>query len=215
MCKARRLGVSESLLRTRLRRWLSFEPPARWLLIEPDPELRRIVLFEMEPELALPVAGCSPDECTDPAILELALPCVLPSKAATVRRLLPAGTELTVLEIHPVAPELQAHLARYLPEHSKDLVGIASRWGDFQRIARTMLIAAGLPPEGLLVRDAARPGWKRGLEATIGVVCDAATAAELPKGCHAIIFTLLGESAFKHLRQMESALTTAADAPTR
>lgn len=212
--KARRIGVSESLLRTRLRRWLSFEPPARWLLLEPDPELRRLVLFEMEPQLALPVTGCSPDDCANTElanhdILDRSLPCVLPSKAANVRRLLPAGTELTVLEIHPVAPELQSHLARYLPEHSKELVGIASRWADFQRIARTMLIAAGLPPEGLLVRDAARPGWKRGLEATIGVVCDAATAAELPKGCHPLIFTLLGESAFKHLRQVEAALTGA------
>jgi len=207
--KARRLGVSESQLRTRLHRWLSFEPPARWLLIEPDPELRRLVIYEMESELALPVAGCSLDECANPAILDRALPCVLPSKAANVRRLLPAGTELTVLEIHPVAPELQAHLARYLPEHSKELVGIASRWSDFQRIARTMLIAAGLPPESLLVRDASRPGWKRGLEATIGVVCDAATAAELPKACHPLIFTLLGEQAFNHLRKMEAALTNA------
>jgi GntR family transcriptional regulator len=213
--KARRLGISESQLRVRLRRWLSFEPPARWLLIEPDPELRRIVLFEMEPELALPVAGCSPDDCANPGILERTLPCVLPSKAANVRRLLPSGTELTVLEIHPVAPELYAHLARYMPDHAKDLVGIVSRWADFQRIARTMLIAAGLPPEGLLVRDAARPGWKRGLEATIGVVCDAATAAELPKGCHPLIFTLLGEPAFKHLRQIEAALTSTADSLTR
>jgi GntR family transcriptional regulator len=207
--KARRIGVSESELRTRLRRWLSFEPPARWLLIEPDPELRRLVIFEMEPELALPVTGCSPDDCATPETLDRALPCVLPSKAANVRSLLPSGTELAILEIHPVAPELQAHLARYLPEHSKELVGIASRWGDFQRIARTMLIAAGLPPEGLLVRDASRPGWKRGLDATIGVVCDAATAAELPKGCHPLVFTLLGEQAFNHLRQIEAALTGA------
>jgi GntR family transcriptional regulator len=197
------------MLRTHLQRWLSFEPPARWLLIEPDPELRRIVLFELEPQLALPVAGCSPDDCANPEIFDRALPCVLPSKAANVRKLMPAGTELTVLEIHPVAPELQAHLARYRPEHSIELVGIVSRWGDFQRIARTMLIAAGLPPEGLLVRDASRPGWKRGLEATIGVVCDAATAAELPRGCHPLVFTLLGEAAFKHLRQVEAALASA------
>ena len=30
--KARKIGVADSLLRARLRRWLSFEPPARWLL---------------------------------------------------------------------------------------------------------------------------------------------------------------------------------------
>jgi DNA-binding transcriptional regulator YhcF (GntR family) len=205
--KARRLGAAEGLVRERLRRWLSFEPPARWLLIEPDPELRRLVIFEMEQELAFPAAGCAPDECAAPGVLERSIPAVLPSKAAMVRQLLPAGTELTVLPVQPVSPELQTYLQKYLPEHASDLVGIASRWSEFQRIARTMLVAAGLTPQSLLVRDATRPGWKRGLETTSAVVCDAATAAELPQGCFPLVFRLLGESGFAQLRQMETALS--------
>jgi DNA-binding transcriptional regulator YhcF (GntR family) len=207
--RARKLGTPEALLRARLRRWLSFEPPARWLLIEPDPELRRIVMFEMEEQLALPVAGCGPDECCRGQWLERSLPAVLPSKAAAVRQLLPAGTDLTVLQVQPVSPELQANLQRYLPEHSGDLIGIASRWSEFQRIARTLLIAVGLAPESLLVSDAARPGWKRGLEAATAVVCDAATARELPPRCFPLVFRLLGDLSFEHLRAIESAVTAA------
>ena len=205
--RARKLGAPEALLRARLRRWLSFEPPARWLLIEPDPELRRIVMFEMEEGLALPVTGCSPDECCRHDRLERSLPAVLPSKAAGVRQLLPAGTDLTVLQVQPVSPELQAHLQRYLPEHSKDLIGIASRWSEFQRIGRTLLIAIGLSPESLVVCDATRPGWKRGLETTSGVVCDAATARELPPRCFPLVFRLLGDVSFQHLRAIESAVS--------
>jgi len=214
--KARKLGAPETLLRARLRRWLSFEPPARWLLIEPDPELRRIVMLEMEQELALPVAGCAPEECVEQArnagLLTRALPVVLPSKAIRVRQILPAGVELAVLKVQPVSPELQAHLQRYLPEHSKDLIAIASRWSEFQRIGRTLLIAAGLAPESLLVCDATRPGWKRGLEAASGVVCDAVTAAELPAGCFPLVFRLLGEESFAHLRGIEAALSAGAPA---
>lgn len=206
--KARKLGAPEALVRERLRRWLSFEPPARWLLIEPDPELRRLVIFEMEHELALPVSGCAPEECCVPDILDRSIPAVLPSKAPMVRQLLPAGTTLTVLEVQPVSPELQTYLQKYLPEHATDLVGIASRWSEFQRIARTMLVAAGLPPESLLIRDATRLGWKRGLDATSAVVCDSATAAELPQGCFPLTFRLLGESGFAHLRQIESTVGT-------
>jgi GntR family transcriptional regulator len=207
--KARKLGAPEALVRERLRRWLSFEPPARWLLIEPDPELRRLVIFEMEQELAFPVTGCAPDECGTPEMLERAIPAVLPSKAAAVRQLLPAGTELTVLQVQPVSPELLTYLQKYLPEHAGDLIGIASRWSEFQRIARTMLIAVGLTPESLLVRDAKRAGWKRGLDATSGVVCDAATAQELPSACFPIVFRLLGEGGFAQLRQIEDAIGTA------
>ena len=137
--KARKLGASESLLKARLRNWLTHEPPARWLLIEPDPELRTIVLHELEPELALPIAGCTTDDCCEPARLEGAMALVLPSKAAVVRKLLPPSVELTVLQVHPVAPELHAYLQRYLPEHSKDLVGIASRWSEFQRDRKSVV----------------------------------------------------------------------------
>ena len=131
---------------------------------------------------------------------------VPPSKAEIVRKLLPSGTELTVLQVHPVSPELLAHWQRYMPEHAGELVGIASRWKEFQRIAQTMLIAAGLSPESLLVRDAAEQGWKRGLDATVGVVCDTLTALELPAGVHPLRFTLLDVATLAELRQQEEQL---------
>ncbi|MGA2167106.1 MAG: GntR family transcriptional regulator [Terracidiphilus sp.] len=203
MASARKLGAPELLVRERLRRWLALTPPSRWLVIDPDPELRRIVIHEMEQALALPIAGCAPEQCAQPGLLEGSMPVTVPSKAAAVRKLLPAGIELTVLEVHPVSLELLAHLQRYLPEHAGELVGIASRWKEFQRIAQTLLIAAGLSPESLLVRDATQPGWKRGLEAASGVVCDAVTALELPKGAFPLRFTLLDGPTLAGLRKQE------------
>jgi DNA-binding transcriptional regulator YhcF (GntR family) len=214
VAKARKQGASETLLRGRLHRWLAIEPPSRWLVIEPDPELRRIVIHEMAEALALPVIGCAADECATPAMLDEligSMPVVLPSKAAAVRKLLPAGTELTTLEVHPVAPELQKYLQRYLPEHGSDLIGIASRWSEFQRIGRTMLVAAGLSPESLLVRDPTKPGWKRGLDATAGVVCDSVTALELPAGVFPMRFILLDAASLAPLQEMEATLTGNAD----
>ena len=204
--QARKLGVSDALLKARLRRWLDMEPPARWLIIEPDPELRNIVICEMEHALALPVVGCLPDECNTRGMLDGSMAVVLPSKSAAVRKLLPAGKELTTLQVHPVTHELQAYLQRYMPAHSNDLIGIASRWSDFQRIAQTMLAAAGIAPQCLLVRDAMRPGWKRGLDATAAVVCDAAIESELPRGSHAIVFRLLGDATLADLRSREESL---------
>src|SRR3569833_1221679 len=145
--RARKLGASDALLKSRLRRWLALEPPARWLIIEPDPELRQIVLCELEETLSLPIVGCGFGDCVSPAVLDGSIPAVLPSKAARVRKLLPAGKELVTLQIHPVSLELQSYLQRYVPSHSSDLVGIASRWGEFQRIAQTMHDAAGFAPE--------------------------------------------------------------------
>jgi DNA-binding transcriptional regulator YhcF (GntR family) len=213
--KARKLGASESLVRDRLQRWLAMEPPARWLLIEPDPALAAIVLHEIEPALTLPIADCRPEQCRDTVASGNAMPLVLPSKAAAVRQLLPPERDLTVLQVQPVSNELQQKLQRYLPEHATDLIGIASHWTDFQRIAQTMLIAVGLRPESLLVCDANSAGWKRGLETTSGVVCDSVTAEELPPGCFPMVFRLIAESSIAEMRATEFRITGdgAASAP--
>ena len=203
--KARKAGASAGLIRERMLRWLEMEAPGRWLVIEPDPELRNIVLTEIRQAVAFPVEGCALEDCagTDEAsgVLEGAMPLVLPSKAATVRKLLPAGGELTVLQVHPVAPALGG----YLPAPAGVLVGIASRWEEFQTVARIMLIAAGIAPESLVVRDARKPGWQRGLEETSAVVCDAVTCPDLPKGCRAIEFRLIAEDTLGQLRAAEEA----------
>jgi DNA-binding transcriptional regulator YhcF (GntR family) len=210
VAKARKQGVAEPVVRERLRRWLALTPPSRWLVIDPDPELRRIVMYEMEQALALPVAGCAPEECAETNLLKGSMPVSVPSKAEAVRKLLPAGLELTVLQVHPVSLELMTHLQRYMPEHAGELVGIASRWKEFLRIAQMMLVAAGLSPESLLVRDATEPDWERGLEATSGVVCDAVTALELPDGVYALRFTLLDAQTLNGLRGQEERVAASA-----
>lgn len=195
---ARKQKLPLELVRARLQRWLAADVPTHWLLIEPDAELARIVTHELEGKLKLPVESCAPEECAERLAGALAI--VLPSKAAMVRALLPTEVELTVLKIHPVAPALGS----YLPAPAGVLIGIASRWGEFQRIAQTMLIAAGMSPESLLVSDAKKANWRRGLEAATAVVCDSVTAKELPKDAHAIAFTLLDEAAVSDLKMLET-----------
>jgi hypothetical protein len=70
-----------------------------------------------------------------------------------------------------------------------------------------MLVAAGMSPESLLVRDPTKPGWKRGLDATTGVVCDSVTALDLPSGVFPMRFTLLDAASLAPLRAMEAALS--------
>jgi hypothetical protein len=96
---------------------------------------------------------------------------------------------------------VRSSLAGWLPAPSAALVGIASRWPSFMKIARTMLIAAGFSPDALILRDAGKPNWQRGLKQTAAVVCDSLTATELPSGCRAIPFSLLSESSVAELKR--------------
>lgn len=193
---ARKMGVTLPAVRVRLKQWLELQPPDHFLLIEPDEELRTILESEIERAVTFPVRSCAPEQC--PKAMD-GVPVVLPNRVATVKPLLPEGTELLTLQLRSVP----AALSGYLPAPQKALVGIASRWPEFLRVARALLTAAGFHPDSLVFRDARETEWQNGLKETAAVVCDSVTAAQLPAGCRAIPFALLSEQSIAELRRYE------------
>lgn len=200
---AREAGATLSAVRSRLNQWLDLQPPDHFLLIEPDPELRRIVVAEMQQALTFPVSGCGMEACEAPEKLAGAVAVVLPSKAEKVRKTLPPGTEYLTLRVRSVT----GSMARWLPARIDALVGVASRWPEFLKSARTMLVAAGIHPDSLLLRDACQAGWQQGLQQAAVVVCDSYTATKAPRGWHIIPFSVLAESCLAELRAYQEFLT--------
>jgi DNA-binding transcriptional regulator YhcF (GntR family) len=192
---ARELGAPLATVRSRLRQWLELQPPDHFLLIEPDEELRRILTAEIGQAVSFPVESCDMQGC--PKTPDGAIPVVLPNRAAAVRQALPEGADMLTLQVRSVPTSL----AGWLPAPSGKLVGIASAYATFLTLARTMLQAAGFHPDVLVVRDARKTNWQRGLQQTAAVVCDTVTATLLPSGCRAIPFPLLSEASIGELRR--------------
>jgi GntR family transcriptional regulator len=200
---AREAGATLAAVRSRLNHWLDLQAPDHFLLIEPDPELRRIVVAEMQQALTFPVSGSGMEACQAREKLAGAVVVVLPSKAEKVRKALPPGTECLTLRVRSVT----GSLAPWLPARIDVLVGVASRWPGFLKSARTMLVAAGLHPDSLLLRDARERNWQQGLQQAAAVVCDSYTAAKAPKRWRIIPFSLLAESSLAELRAYQEFLT--------
>jgi GntR family transcriptional regulator len=192
---ARELGAPLSTVRSRLRQWLELQPPDHFLVIEPDEELRRILAAEIQKAVTFPVQSCSVHDC--PKTADGAIPVVLPNRAGAVRQALPEGTDVLTLQVRSVPTSL----AGWLPAPSGTLIGVASGWPDFLKLARTILNAAGFHPDALVFRDARKLNWQRGLQHTAAVVCDSVTTTLLPTGCRAIPFPLLSESSIAELRR--------------
>ena len=197
--ESRRAGMTLGELRGHLRDWLELHPPTHFVLVEPDEELRKIVMAELRGAVKLPVKGCGFAElrAVDAAS---AVFVALPSKAAVARESLGPGAELIVLQVRS-AP---ASMAQMLPKSREWLVGVASGWPGFLDTAQTMLAAAGFDPDSLVVRDTRRPGWLKDLECTAGIVCDAATARMLPAGKITAVFPVVADGSLQELREYEA-----------
>lgn len=199
----RELKLPSEAIRQRVAEWIAAPPPDHFLLVEPDPDAREILLTEIRQSTEWPAVGIALEQASDPRVIAGAVPLCRPSKTKAVRALLPMGVELITLQIRSANKWLDPEL----PALKGQLIGVVSNWTDFREIAQTMLGAAGVDPELLVMRNPRRPRWQRGLEQTGAVICDALTATtkQMPKGPRIFVFSVLADAARVELRQLSEA----------
>lgn len=193
---ARDGGFSLGEIQMRLKRWLKLEPPDHFLVVEPDAELRRILMAEIKEATGFRVAGASLEECARPSLTASAAPVALYNQAEKVRAALPLDANCLLLHARSVADSLNA--AEKPPPDA--LVAVVSRWRDFLRWTRTILVAAGLDPASLKFSEARGRDWKKGLRASTFVITDTLTATLLPPGCQPRIHRVIADSSLAELR---------------
>lgn len=202
---AREQGHSLSEVQARIKRLLELQPPDHFLVIESDAEMRKILVAEIQEATAFRVSGAGMEACADGRMLAGAQVVALyGQEGERVRAALPESTGCLLLHARSVPSSMQG---RDLPPPDA-LVAVVSRWPEFLRWARTMLVAAGIDPTALSFRDARRAGWQRGLRSSAFIITDALTATHLPEGCDVRIFRLISDASLDELKQL--AMQTAA-----
>jgi DNA-binding transcriptional regulator YhcF (GntR family) len=196
---ARQLGLPLATVRSRLAHWFEMQPPDHFLLIEPVEELRRILAAEMQKAVTLPVKTCGLRDPQLAELLESAIPITLAGNEKVMREELPESVEFLTLKVRSVT----ASLTGWLPAPPGVLLGVASRYPGFLKMARTILVAAGFHPDTLIFRDARKTNWQRGLKETAAVVCDALTALDLPKSTRVLSFPFVSEASLVELQRYE------------
>jgi DNA-binding transcriptional regulator YhcF (GntR family) len=189
----RELRLPAAAIRQRVAEWIASPPPDPFLLIEPEPDARDILLTEIRGLTDWPASAVSVKEASQPDALLSAVPLCRIGLEKIVLSVLPAGIELVSLQFRSA----NKWLGPELPSIAGKLVAVVSAWDDFRESAQTMLAAAGIDSDELLMRNPHRPRWQRGLEQTGAIICDAHTAAvrELPKGPRVFIFPVLADTA--------------------
>jgi DNA-binding transcriptional regulator YhcF (GntR family) len=195
---ARSKGFAADEIRSRLNHLLEVQPPERIVVMEPDPELRQILVEEIKEATGLSVCGAGLEDGGDQKLLTGALLTAMYSHARAVREVLPPGIEPVLLHSTSLPESLQGQK----PPPSDALVAIVSRWPEFLKWSRAILIAAGLDADALDFRDARERGWQRGLASCAFVITDAVTVKALPPDCDARVFRAISAESLAELSQL-------------
>lgn len=193
---ARNQGHSLLEIQSRLQHCLALQPPDHFLLIEPDAELRRIVVAEIEEATRARVVGAGPNECASADLLTGAAPVSLYGQAEAARAALPPDADLITIRSRSVPESLRGE--KQPPPDA--LIAIVSRWPEFLRWSHTILVAAGLDPNALSFRDARQRGWEKGLRSTTLVITDSLVGRQLPAGVTPRVFRIVSDSSRDELR---------------
>jgi len=187
-------GYSLAEIQAGIRRSLSVQRPDHFALLEPDPELREILVAEIGAATKVKVKGVGPDEVD--GALTGAVPVVLYGHMQQFADRIKPETDVLVLHSASVVERMRGQ-----PRPPRDaLVAVVSRWPEFLRWARTMLVAAGLDDDALSFRDARERNWEKGLRSAAFVITDSLMAPRIPDGCEVKLFRILAESSLREVQ---------------
>ena len=192
-----------------VRRTFSLQRPDRFVLLESDPELREILVAEITTAAKVRVTGAGPEDLDGlkdlgggpenrggAVSLAGATPLVLYGHLEDFAERIDPQSDLLVLHSASVVERMQGQTRPPVDA----LVAIVSRWPEFLRWARTMLVAAGLDADALSFRDARERDWDKGLRSATFVITDSLMAPRIPAGCEVKVFRILAESSIKEIR---------------
>jgi GntR family transcriptional regulator len=187
-------GYSLAEIQTGIQRSFSLQRPDHFVLLEPDTELREILVAEIAAATKVRVKGVGPNEMD--GALTGAVPMALYGHTDQFADQIKPETDVLVLHSASVVERMRGQTRP--PREA--LVAIVSRWPEFLRWARTMLVAAGLDADALSFRDARERNWEKGLRSAAFVITDSLMAPRIPAGCEVKLFRVLAESSLREIQ---------------
>jgi DNA-binding transcriptional regulator YhcF (GntR family) len=187
-------GYSLADIQSGIQRSLSMQRPDHFVLLEPDPELREILVAEIAVATKVKVKGVGPNEVD--GALTGAVPVVLYGHMDQFANRIKPETDVLVVHSASVVERMRGQTR---PPRDA-LVAVVSRWPEFLKWARTMLVAAGLDADALSFRDARERNWEKGLRSAAFVITDSLMGPRIPAGCEIKLFRVLAESSLNDLQ---------------
>ena len=192
---ANRMGVSPREIQSRFVQWLAVKPPSRVVVIEADPELRKILVSEIQDSLESRVQGIRPDQLQRSQFKGVLL-AALDDRPARVGMHSPLERPFVRLRSNSIS----AALAQEGQPPPGMMITVMSMWPGFLERARATLAAVGFDPARLELRQGGLSDVKRRLATGNLVVADSLLGRRLPPHPRLRVFRIISNESLERLR---------------
>jgi DNA-binding transcriptional regulator YhcF (GntR family) len=191
-------GFSIDEIKTRLAAFFDSNHSNKLFVIENDAGLREILVAEIRAATSIEVAGAALENLGKLVAERGANFAAMFDEKSKISALLPPEKSCVFLKANSAAASMKGE-TRPTPA---DLIAVVSGWDNFLVLAKTMLVAADIEPESLLIRSTTQENWHKGLHAASMIICDSLTAKTLSDLPNVRPFRLIAEESLSELAQL-------------
>jgi DNA-binding transcriptional regulator YhcF (GntR family) len=195
---AQKGGFTLAEIQNRLPRYFEIQRPDHFLVIESDKGLQDILVSEIADATGFRVFATTLEDFERKPNVIGAMYVAMLESSTKVNEILPSNKNCTVLRATSVAESMVGQTRPTVGE----LIAVISGWEKFLWLAKTMLIAAEIDAESLIVRSTSQPKWTKGLEKVSMVITDSLAAKQLPSNNKTRIFRVISEVSLAELREL-------------
>jgi hypothetical protein len=175
--------------------FFEIQPPENILVVESEPDLREILVEEIKQATGFKVDVTSFEEFQKNHHKANSVFVAMFDETAKVSSVLSSNKTCIFLKARSVADSMKDEKR----PTGEDLIAVVSGWDQFLWMAKTMLVAAGIEPESLLIRSTKQPDWKKGLSAATMIICDCLTAENFQNDARIRPFQLISDESLSEL----------------
>ena len=193
-------GFSETEIRNCLQKRLNIKKPEQILVIKSDENLRRILVEEIRQATNLRVTGASVEEFIEKYQNSNVIFATMPDEKDIVESILPADKTRFALIPRSVSDSMKG---KTRPQQN-DLIAVVSGWEQFLHWSKTILVAANIENDSIILRSTADKNWKKGLQKVSMIICDFLTAKEFENDNRIKVFRLVADSSLNKLKNLHT-----------
>ncbi len=198
---AQKQGFSFVEVKNHLLQFFEVRLPEKFLIIESDADFREILVEEIKQTTGLAVDGTSFEDFRHNQQPTDALFVAMLDEKAKVKSVLSADKSCFFLKSRSAADAMKDK-----PRPAKeDLIAVVSGWEKFLMMAKTMLLAANVDAESLLIRSTKHSDWKKGLDSAAMIICDTISAKYFQNDKRLRRFQLISDESLTELRNFNNA----------
>lgn len=195
---AQTLGFSIAEIKTHLEKWFSIQPPDCFLVIESDKNFRAILVEEIKQATNFKVVGTSFAEFQPKQQNSNRIFAAMIDGKSKIESVLPADKTCVYLKARSVSDSLTGEKR----PSENDLIAVVSGWEKFLAWSKTILVAADIEVDSVILRSTSEKNWRKGLQNASLIICDTLAAKNFADDARLKIFRAIADDSIGDLREI-------------